>query len=174
MRIIGGKFKGRRLVGVSDATTRPTTDRVRENVFNILGTKVRGAAVLDVFSGTGAYAAESLSRGAASVVANDIDVGAQQLMRRNLGELTDRVKIWGLGYMELLNNLRGNKFDIVFLDAPYDSNFATQCVTFLFSQNMLETGAVVVVETDKDLNFEGYSVRTKKYGRARIYFLRMK
>ena len=178
MRIIGGRFRGKGLVGVSSETTRPTTNRVRENIFNVLGLRVRGASVLDVFAGVGSYSAESISRGASCVTANDRCGEMQGVIKDNLVEIASKssceVRLFGLDYKVLLDKLKGEKFDIVFLDAPYDGDFGVLCAELLFARDMISKGGIIILEADKLLDFcglSGVSVRHEKYGRVHVYFL---
>ncbi len=125
MRIIAGSLKGRRLQSPTWSGLRPTSDRLRETLFNILGDRVRGARVLDGYAGTGALGLEALSRGAAEVVFVERDRRAETLIRRNL----DRCEI-ETGYGIIRGALpavlrRGRslgRFDLILLDPPYDAD----------------------------------------------------
>lgn len=119
MRIVAGSAKGIRLAPVPDGT-RPLADRAREGLFSSLGDAIRDAAVLDLFSGTGAVAIEALSRGAASAVLVDSAAGAVRTARQNLERtrLADRAKVVRMGAMKAVQSEMG-EFDVVFLDPPY-------------------------------------------------------
>ena len=123
MRIIAGTARGRRIDAPEGLHTRPTLDRVRENLFNILQLKTRGSRVLDLFAGSGALSLEALSRGAEHAVLVDIDRGAHRIQRKNLETLgfEDRAETmlcdWRKAAAELEN--RGRYFDLIFLDPPY-------------------------------------------------------
>ena len=124
MRIIAGEAKGRTLYAPAGAQTRPTSDKIRGSMFNILGADVQGARVLDLFGGTGALALEALSRGAASAVIADSSRQAIQVIERNArsvlkDEFDARVRILKADYRAALTQLAGQAFDLVFLDPPY-------------------------------------------------------
>ena len=124
MRIIAGEAKGRTLYAPQGSQTRPTSDKLRGSLFNILGPRVEGARVLDLFGGTGALALEALSRGAAFAVIADNARAAVQAAERNaravLGEAFDaRVRVVKADYRSAIAGLSGAPFDLVFLDPPY-------------------------------------------------------
>jgi len=190
MQIIGGRFRGKKLFAVSDNKTRPTTCRVRENIFNLIGLKVRGSIVLDLFAGSGAFSAESISRGAKHIVANDVCHNAIQTVRRNIKDLTVHdgknsnidTEVFSLDYMDLLCKLgkqiqagERKRFDLVFIDPPYGSDFGINSIEYLARHKMLSSDAIIAFETDKDYkqdDFPEFTVKAKKYGVARINILR--
>jgi len=177
MRIIGGKFRGKNLNWVSDATTRPTTDRVKENIFNVLvssGVDFTATRVLVLFAGSGQMGIECISRGSTKVVFNDTDQKARDIIYKNCVSIGFIPDISGLDYLGTLDRLRGQQFDLVFLDPPFaDLNAPINASAFLLQNGMLSPNAIIVCETECDsLQFDsGFFVRTKKYGRAVIYFL---
>ncbi|WP_135081824.1 16S rRNA (guanine(966)-N(2))-methyltransferase RsmD [Terasakiella sp. SH-1] len=183
MRIVGGKFKGRKLSAPDGQDTRPTSDRARESIFNILEHQswgraaLRGQRVLDVFSGTGALGLEAFSRGAAHVTFMDHHEAAMKCLRQNAK---------GMGSAAEINAMRADathppKADapcqLVFLDAPYKSGLNEQALGALIQSNWIETGTLCIVETAKKENwqppkgFEELDVR--KYGAAQVFFLRL-
>ena len=123
MRIIAGMARGRTFDAPQGMDTRPTLDRVRENVFNILQMKVRGARVLDLFSGSGAMAFEAISRGACAAVLVDHDRQANQVQQRNVQKLrmADTCRLMNCDWQAAVRALQsaGEKFDLVLLDPPY-------------------------------------------------------
>ena len=170
MKIISGKYRGKNLIEYSNQTTRPTIGRVRESIFNVLANMVNfhDAIVLDLFAGTGAYGIECHSRGAKEVIFNDADLKAFNTIKTNCKSVNCDGTVLNLDYKNALEKLINKKFDIVFLDPPYDSDFAK----FAIENVKLSADCVVVFETDKpDLEFESFDVRTKSYGIATIYFL---
>lgn len=121
MRVIGGNWGGRRLLGPPrGAETRPTTDRVREAVFSALGARVDGARVLDLFAGTGAMGIEALSRGAAHADFIEIDRGLCQTIQTNLETLEAPRSVWSIHRRDVRRALKALKgpWDIVFIDPP--------------------------------------------------------
>jgi len=126
LRIIAGEFKGKKLTSVRGKTIRPTADRTRESMFNILSHRIPGTIVLDLFAGTGALGIEALSRGAESAVFVDNSRGSLSVIRRNVEScaLDDRVNIIKWNIEKNLNCLKAVKpgFDLVFIDPPYHRN----------------------------------------------------
>ncbi|MGH8208828.1 MAG: 16S rRNA (guanine(966)-N(2))-methyltransferase RsmD [Steroidobacteraceae bacterium] len=146
MRIIGGTWRGRKLRFPPSAEIRPTPDRVRETLFNWLGSRVPGARCLDLFTGSGALGLESLSRGAAHVTFVERDAAAVR-------ELQARLSAWGASGAQVEHGdaLRflgrdGGPFDIVFLDPPFDSDFLTAAAGLLEQGQWLAPGALIYVE----------------------------
>ena len=121
MRIISGDARGRKLFAPAGDDTRPTADRIRESLFNIIGSRIWDAEVLDLFGGTGAMALEALSRGAGHAVIVDIARPAIQAIERNAqnvlkDDYRQRVRILQTDYRSAIGSLKGNRFDFVFLD----------------------------------------------------------
>jgi 16S rRNA (guanine(966)-N(2))-methyltransferase RsmD len=180
MRIIAGSHRGRKLAEYFCDSTRPTTDRVKENVFNVLFnlTDFDGISVLDLFAGTGQYGIECLSRGAKSVIFNDIDKNAVSVIKKNLAGIKADTKAGNGGNCAVTNRdyrgvlSSGGKFDLIFLDPPYCTEYGIDAVKIIAEKKLLKKGSVIVFETDKaDLTFDGFSVTAKKYGITHIYFL---
>lgn len=149
MRIIAGAFKGRRLASVR-GKMRPTPDRVREAIFNILGEVVPGARVLDLFAGTGALGLEALSRGARLAVFVEEHPASLAVLRKNLETLglAEHVEVLPLPVKAGLRKLaqRGGEFDLVFLDPPYGSGLAEASLRDLAALPILSPSARVVAE----------------------------
>lgn len=147
MRVISGSARGMRLVALEGATVRPTLDRVRESLFNILAPRIQGAHVLDLFAGTGALAIEALSRGASNAVLVEWNAAAIRVIEKNLAHtrLAERAACRRLNLPAELERLQG-RFDIVFCDPPY--NFAETEVLFrtLQTKDMLAPDALVIFE----------------------------
>ena len=123
MRIIAGTARGRKIEAPEGLHTRPTLDRVRENLFNILQQRTRGSRVLDLFAGSGSLSLEALSRGAEHAVLVDSDRNASRIQRKNLDqlEMADRAEIFLCDWQKAVRELvsRDCCFDLVFLDPPY-------------------------------------------------------
>jgi 16S rRNA (guanine966-N2)-methyltransferase len=168
MRIIAGSRKGHNIVAPRGLDTRPTSDRVRENVFNILGA-VEGATVLDLYAGSGAMGLEALSRGAAQAVFVDDDRDAVEAIERNLDKLRLRATVVRRDAVAFLASER-RKYDLVLVDPPYGvyTDIEPQLARYL--PRVLADTAVVVVETgarvEPDLPLEQRTSR--KYGQARV------
>ena len=150
MRVISGVLKGRRLKAPSGMTTRPTADRIKESVFNILTGSIQDRRVLDLFAGSGALGIEALSRGAASAVFVDQAKTAISAVRsniRNLGlEARTRVIHWDI--RKNLNCLIPERaaFDLIFMDPPYETNAVAHTLALLVSCGALASGARVIIE----------------------------
>ena len=127
MRIIGGKFRSRVLAEFEGEDVRPTADRVKESLFNILSLKLYGARVLDLFAGSGALGLESLSRGAKEVCFNDCAKASLAILKKNLTALKitpngEEAKLTNCDYLVCLEQARG-QFDLIFIDPPYRFDF---------------------------------------------------
>jgi 16S rRNA (guanine966-N2)-methyltransferase len=156
MRIVGGELRGRPLVAPEDATTRPTSDKVREAVFNILahgipGFAIAGARVLDLFAGTGALGIEALSRGAAYCLFVEEGAEARALIRRNVEalSLTGIIKIFRRDATSLGAAGSQAPFGLVFLDPPYGKGLAERALASAATGGWLAPGAVAVIEERK-------------------------
>ena len=183
MRIISGIAGGRRLVAPTGDKTRPTSDKIRGSLFNILMSRTADSSVLDLFGGTGAMALEAMSRGAEHAVIVDTDRQAIEAIRKNavsvLGEdFRAQVDIIKSDYKRALQSLIGKKFDIVILDPPYAmTDSYAEAQNILRDGNMLNEDAVVVCERAKDAQVAyaaGYEVYdTRSYGDTVIDFVRL-
>lgn len=179
MRIIAGSARGRTFDAPQGKDTRPTLDRVRENVFNILQMKVRGADVLDLFSGSGAMAFEAISRGAASAVLVDCDKTASDVQRRNAEKLRmiEQTSIlhcdWHMAVQHMAAQHR--KFDVVFLDPPYIMHDMTPVMNAI--KPLLASDAVILLEHEAKTfpaTPDGYDLfDSRKYGIAGVSFFRL-
>ena len=157
MRIIAGEARGRRIFAPEGAETRPTSDRTREALFNIIAARVPGARVLDLFGGTGALALEAMSRGADYCVINDVSPAALKVIKRNIGcvlKAAERAKTICLDYRRALSSLAGNKFDIVFLDPPYALDAYTQSIAQIMQLKLLAEDGLIIAERDKITKYE--------------------
>jgi 16S rRNA (guanine(966)-N(2))-methyltransferase RsmD len=174
MRVIAGELGGRRLVAPRGWKVRPTSDRAREAIFSVLGDRVEGAAVLDLYCGTGALAIEALSRGAARATLVDRDTRAALGNVENLG-LTDRVELVRSDASRWLAGLSEGQdtpcFDLVFLDAPYKlaDRVGQQLDTHL--PRLLDRGGRAIVESGarRPLRIDSLPrLRQRRYGAADV------
>ena len=150
LRIIAGKLKGRKLRSVPGTKTRPTADRTREAIFNILAFQIQGSMVLDLFAGTGAFGIEALSRGAESVVFVDVDDDSISVLQENIKSLSlenlTKILRWDLNRnLNCLGSLR-SAFNLVFMDPPYNKNMVEPTLFNLHSSPFMQNGARIVVE----------------------------
>jgi len=181
MRIIAGEFRGRRLAAVK-GRLRPTSDKVRAAIFNILGAAVSGARVLDLFAGTGALAWEALSRGAGAAVLVEDQAAALGVLRRNLDALglAARVRLMPLPVSMALKKLagQGEQFDLVFLDPPYGRGLAEATLIFLGASDLVAAGAWVVAEHSRRETLPTAAGRltlhqTRSYGDTQVALYRL-
>lgn len=144
MRVIAGKYKGRTLVAPKE-DARPTLDRMKETLFNILNFKLQGAAVLDLFAGSGQLAIEGLSRGAIRAVVCDSSRDAISAIKTNFAKIGIEPDVYFGDYTQCLQRISG-QFDVVFVDPPYRSNYYFDVLSKLCQFNLLAADAVVVCE----------------------------
>ena len=151
MRVITGSARGRRLKELEGMETRPTTDRVKEGLFNILQFDIEGRRVLDLFAGIGQLGIECLSRGAASAVFVDRRPDAVKLIRENLKitNLQDGARVVAGDSMEYLKSLR-EKFDLIFLDPPYEAGLLEPALAHIARFDILAPHGIIVAESAAD------------------------
>lgn len=147
VRVIGGRWRGRKLQFTATNGLRPTPDRVRETLFNWLAADIGGAHCLDLFAGSGALGIEALSRGAASCQFVDLSGTACQHLTRNLTELPGVTpEVFQADAMGFLNSQKG-PFDLVFLDPPFGSGLLGPCLDQLLDSHALAEGGAIYVES---------------------------
>jgi 16S rRNA (guanine966-N2)-methyltransferase len=179
LRIIAGTAKGRNLVPVKGKGIRPTSDKIRQAIFNILNLDWDGARVLDLFAGTGALGIEALSRGALEAVFVDYHPYAIETIKKNLllcgfsekGRVFQKDPLHGLGFLEK----SGLPFNVIFMDPPYGQGMARKTLELLAQRNLMKPDGVVVVECDRAEILSspaGFQVQGEKrvYGRTTVYF----
>ncbi len=152
MRVIAGEYRGRRLFTPGDQRIRPTSDRLRETVFNILARRPAGCHVLDLYAGTGALGIEALSRGASSCTFVDVSKTALRLIERNLTHVGVRqpTQLIRWNIHTSLNCLKDlpSSFNLVLLDPPYGQNLIAPTLTHLTACGCLSSEAIIVLEHD--------------------------
>ena len=180
IRIVAGKYKGRKLRTVRGIKTRPTADRIREAIFNILAFQVQGATVLDLFAGTGAFGIEALSRGAKSVVFVDVEMDSISVLRENIRlfslENPTKVVRWDITRnLYCLGSMQAT-FNLVFMDPPYNKNMVETTLIKLHRSQSMQKDARIVVEhsflepvSNGGLPFEISDQR--RYGKTLVSFL---
>lgn len=184
MRIIGGRMRGTNLKTLEGMdTTRPTLDRVKESLFNIISQKLIDSVVLDLFSGSGALGIESISRGAEKAYLCDESRLAINIITQNVEKTKSisQVKILNKKHINALQDFKNSniKFDIVFLDPPYQTDLAEESTEYIIDNKLLKEDGIIIIETDnpekvlKELNPEKVEVYdTRKYGRVTLIFLK--
>ena len=178
MQIITGKYRARKLIAVDSSETRPTLARVKESVFNLIFDKIAGCVVLDLFAGSGSFGIECISRGADEVYFVDQAEKAIRTIKSNTQKMNEKFEIIKASFIEALNNFekRGLKFDLVFLDPPYESDFALKALKVLDEKKLLNPEATIVVEHKFANDLQNMSncyimKKSKKYGIAYIDIL---
>ena len=157
MRIISGKYKGRVLAEFKGENIRPTADRVKESLFNIIFSSVSGARVLDMFCGSGNLGLECLSRGAEFVHFNDISKDSIAVLKKNLTRIEGNYKITNCDYSCCMNE--GDIYDLIFIDPPYASDAGIKALKKI--ANHLSGDGIAVYERDR--SFEGEIEGLEKY-----------
>ena len=179
MRIIGGTYKRKNLSAVPGMSTRPTSDRLRESLFNIIGPRVDGWVVLDLFAGTGALGLEALSRGADFCVFVDHQKKALSVIRKNIASCTleAQCRVIGWDISRNLTCLRNHtpRFNLVFMDPPYNKDLVPQTLLHLIQTGCLAENAQIVCEHDMNDTLPA-SLKTlslvdqRRYGRTCVSF----
>src|SRR3954469_8554462 len=183
MRIVGGRLRGRTLAVPKSQNVRPTADRLRESLFNILmhayGDPVTDARVLDLFAGTGALGLEAMSRGAAFVLFVDEGAEARALLRENVDALGagGASKVYRRNAARLGPAHPMEPFGLVFLDPPYGKGLAERALTSAREGGWLTSDALIVVEEAADTSFSapaGFKeIERRKYGDTQVVFLKL-
>ncbi|NLI91390.1 MAG: 16S rRNA (guanine(966)-N(2))-methyltransferase RsmD [Peptococcaceae bacterium] len=177
MRVIAGNWKGRRLKSVKGMQTRPTANKVKGAIFNILSDKVINARVLDLFAGTGSLAIEALSRGAAKAVLVEKNSSAWETIHENLHLLGADEK-FALLRMDAFSFLNHNteEFDLIFLDPPYHQGMINKVLSYLNRRPILHPKGVIIIETASDEEigqdlFPYEIMIEREYGDTKLWFL---
>ena len=173
------KQDGTKLDTLSGEDTRPTLDRVKEALFNIIQSYIYDAKVLDLFSGSGALALESVSRGAKKAIVCDNSKKAIQIIKTNIQKchFTEEIEVINKDYKKTLEDMKDKKFDIIFLDPPYKTDFGIDAIEIIMKNNMLEEEGIVVFETDRENEYidsiKEYAnvLNVRKYGRVKLVFV---
>ncbi len=171
MRIIAGTAKGRKLKTIKNNHTRPTSDRVKESLFNILGYPLDAFSVLDLFAGTGNLGLEALSRGAKKAVFVDNDSECYKIIRENITELgfdNNAVAIKKDCMLFIKNNKE--KFDIIFMDPPYKLDSINELILAIFDNELLSAEGALIVEHDGSFSSEIKPFDRRKYGQTYLSF----
>lgn len=177
MRIIAGKHKGLNLKTFDFEGTRPTSDKVREAVFSKIQFNIRDSNCLDLFGGTGAITLELLSRGASAVTICDNNPKSIALIRENSLKAKESPNILKLDYKVALSKFRdeGTKFDIIFLDPPYKSDFGNNSIRLISEYNLLADDGILIYECEKGTTVDSADFviyDEKVYGTIKVVFIR--
>ena len=185
MRIIGGQNRGTKLYVLDSIETRPTLDRVKEAMFSKINFNLQDSIILDLFSGSGAIGLEALSRGAKKAYLCDNSFKAIRIIEKNIEKtkLSGKAIVISDDYLKALENLRNQniKFDIIFLDPPYKTDYNIKAINLILKYNLLDENGQMIIETDipeKTLEeLKSFSVNIydiKRYGRVTLIFANRK
>jgi len=186
MRVIGGKFKGLKLIPPNDLGIRPTSDRLKEALFSILESKkyninINNSSVIDICSGTGALGIEALSRGANKIYFIDQETKSIQIIQKNISKLKinneDKIfikviKDKSTKALKKINHV----FDIVLIDPPYKTKIIEETLQDLKNYNLIKTHSYIFAESSNAeiIDFNGYELLdTKKYGKSKLTILKL-
>lgn len=172
MRIIAGSRKGHKLMEFDGMKVRPTTDRVKESMFNLIQDYIAGGTILDLFAGTGALTFEALSRGACRAVCTDVDINSINIIRKNADALN-------FANLEIVNKdaqsyikSSAEKFSVIFLDPPYNKGFIKPVIEDILKYSLLDDNGIIVLESDSVDEHNEISgleiIKQRKYGRTYI------
>ena len=181
MRIISGKARGTKLYTLEGIATRPTLDRVKESLFNIIQNDIEDSTILDLFSGSGAIGLEFLSRGAKRAVLCDNSKDAIKIIKQNVQKthFEEIAEIYNIEFTKLIERLQNQKFDIIYIDPPYATDFIKISIEKIIEYKLVNENTKIIVETDdekrilKQIEKMDVEITDKrKYGRATIIFLK--
>ena len=182
LRVISGKARGLKLNTPKNEDVRPTTDRVKESLFNIINFNIMDSNVLDLFAGTGSLGIECLSRGASKCVFVDNSKESMAIVKSNIkkARVENESITMNIDFKGAILNLgnKGEKFDIIFMDPPYYKNMFEDALSMVDQNNLLQEDGIIVVEHDTNDKFPEsigrlYKSRDKKYGKTTLTFYKM-
>ena len=168
MRIISGSLKGREILGYSIDGTRPTINRVKESLFATIQDYIPNSSCLDLFAGSGNLGIEAISNGASKCVFCDYNKKAIDTIKKNIANLDifSKCEVINMDYLKALNHLKDKKFNVIFLDPPYDTNYIEKAIDKIEENNLLCDEGIIVCETSmKEKVKTNYKeIKSKKYG----------
>lgn len=174
MRVIAGKYKGRKLFSPKSNNIRPTEDRIKEAIFSIVNDKINGSICLDLFSGSGQIAIELFSRGAKFVYLNDLSQDHLDTIYENIklvGEEKNS-KISRKDYPKAIKSFKEESLDIIYLDPPFDFNYEHNVIKIIEDCKILKKGGIIILETNLKIMPEFNSLKAtihKTYSDINIY-----
>lgn len=178
MRVITGSARGRKLKTLDGLDTRPTTDRIKESIFNIVQFDIEGRKILDLFGGSGQMAIEAVSRGAQSAVVVDCAAQAVSVIRENVAacNFKEEIRVVQADFKSFLKSASG-KFDLIFLDPPYRGEMINNALELIEQIDILSEGGIIVCETERDKRLIELSPPYEKgreylYGKSKIAIYR--
>jgi len=182
LRIISGKARGTNLYSLEGENTRPTLDRVKESLFNIIQTYIPEANVLDLFAGSGALGIEAISRGAKKAIFCDKSYDAIKIIKKNIEKtrFAECAEVIQGDYLQCIRQLK-QTYDIIFVDPPYKANIAISAIDQILQHNLLSHDGIIILETDEEEreleNLKQIDIKItdlRRYGRVKLIFLNRK
>lgn len=179
MRVISGNARGTKLYTLDGLDTRPTLDRVKESLFNIINFEIRDSKFLDLFAGSGAIGIEAASRGAKKVIMCEKSKEAVEIINKNLEKTkqNEKVKLYNMDYEKCIKDELDETFDIIYLDPPYKTVFTYKALELMLEKNIIDNQTIIILETDieqiVEKQIEKLSLtefNKKKYGRVSLLF----
>ena len=168
MRIISGKYKGKKLDGFNLFGTRPTMDRVKESLFGMIQDYVKGSCVLDLFAGSGALGLEAVSNGASRCFLVDNNIEAINKIKLNSKDFVEDLNIIHIDYKRFLKET-SEKFDIIFLDPPYRADLLDKALRIIEQRDLLNDGGIVICEYEIGSPHTNLClIKEKSYGLKKI------
>ncbi len=175
MRIISGKYRGRPLVSFEGKDVRPTIDRVKESIFNVIQFGIKDSNFVDLFSGTGSIGIEAISRGAKEVIFSDNAQSSINIIKQNLKGIEGEYKLLNRDYRETLNSL-AHKVDYIFVDAPYALDCINNIIDIVKNRDLLLEDGYIIYEHDVDKRYklpqEFFVEKVKTFGKVQVDYIK--
>lgn len=171
MRIISGKYRGKKLKGFDIEGTRPTMDRVKESIFGMIQGFIPEAIVLDLFAGSGSLGLEAISNGSKKLILVDNNPIVIKIIKENISSFDDDIEVLNIDYKKYLKNT-DSKYDVIFLDPPYRANILNKAIRIIEDRDLLNDNGIIVCEYEGIIPECNYKlIKEKKYGpkTVRIY-----
>ena len=181
MRIISGNARGTKLYTLEGLSTRPTLDRVKESMFNIIQQDIPEAIVLDLFAGCGAIGLEMVSRGAKQAVLCDNSKQAIKIIEKNIEKthMEKQIQLYNRDYIDCLEKVKDKKFDLIYIDPPYQTDYIEKALQKIIEYDIITNNSKIILETDDEKriiqeisNININIIDQRKYGRATLIFLK--
>ena len=179
MRINAGRFRNHNIDITNLETTRETSDKVRQAIFNLIGQFFDGEIALDLFAGSGAMGLEALSRGCGKCYFNDLNSKALSVVKKNIAKLklNDECILINKDYKDCLNDLKGLKMDLIFLDPPYNMTNVDEILKLIYDNDLLNKKGIISFEMEKNTNPESdyfTILKDRTYGIKRVVIYKSK
>lgn len=176
MRIISGKYKGRKLDGFDILGTRPTMDRVKESLFAMIQLELKDSTCLDLFAGSGALGMEALSNGAKCCYFVDNNSKVIDILNKNIMNMSidQEYRLIKKDFLHALGDFKDLKFDLIFLDPPYEQNLINKAIEVILKHDLLNMSGLIICEYEKEVinNHNLEIIKDKKYGSKYIKILK--